>query len=90
MTNDADNIGVSKRSAAAGSIQQVGTRQVTLETTVGMGHKVALAPIREGQDVMKYGFPIGVATCDIAPGAHVHLHNSASRYTVIRDRESEK
>lgn len=39
------------------------------------GHKVALAPIKKGEAVIKYGAPIGRATCDIACGAHVHMHN---------------
>ncbi|MBQ7760937.1 MAG: altronate dehydratase [Clostridia bacterium] len=39
------------------------------------GHKYALSKIEKGQDVIKYGFPIGVATCDIEIGEHVHTHN---------------
>ena len=39
------------------------------------GHKYALSHIRAGQQVIKYGFPIGHATADIEIGAHVHTHN---------------
>lgn len=39
------------------------------------GHKVALRPIAKGEQVIKYGFPIGVATADIAEGEWVHSHN---------------
>ncbi len=39
------------------------------------GHKYAVRPIRKGENVIKYGFPIGVATEDIAEGEHVHTHN---------------
>ncbi len=39
------------------------------------GHKVALTAIRAGEAVVKYGDPIGMAACDIAPGEHVHTHN---------------
>lgn len=42
---------------------------------IARGHKVALAPIGAGAVVRKYGFPIGVATRDIALGAWVHTHN---------------
>jgi altronate hydrolase len=42
------------------------------------GHKVALQPIAAGAAVIKYGSPIGLATADIAAGAHVHTHNLAS------------
>ena len=39
------------------------------------GHKFALSDISEGSDIIKYGFPIGVATCNIAKGEKVHSHN---------------
>ena len=39
------------------------------------GHKVALVGIAEGEKVVKYGFPIGLATKPIAPGEWVHVHN---------------
>ena len=43
------------------------------------GHKYALNAIRNGDDVIKYGYPIGVATSDIEAGAHVHSHNIKSK-----------
>ena len=39
------------------------------------GHKYALAEIKAGENVIKYGSPIGHATCDIKAGEHVHTHN---------------
>ena len=39
------------------------------------GHKYALRDIRQGENVIKYGQPIGHATRDIAKGEHVHSHN---------------
>lgn len=39
------------------------------------GHKYALTDIKTGENVIKYGFPIGHATTDIATGEHVHTHN---------------
>ena len=39
------------------------------------GHKVALCDIRAGENVMKYGFPIGHATKDIRKGERVHTEN---------------
>ena len=39
------------------------------------GHKVALRDIAAGEKVVKYGFPIGVATKDIKAGEWVHVHN---------------
>ena len=39
------------------------------------GHKYALCNISCGERVIKYGQPIGHATCDICAGEHVHTHN---------------
>ena len=39
------------------------------------GHKYALRDIKCGEDIIKYGNPIGHATCDIKKGEHVHTHN---------------
>jgi len=44
---------------------------------VPFGHKVALRAIARGEPVIKYGVAIGHATCDIAAGEHVHVHNCA-------------
>ena len=37
--------------------------------------------IGAGEKVLKYGAPIGSATCAIAAGEHVHLTNLKSDYT---------
>jgi altronate hydrolase len=44
---------------------------------VPMGHKIATKRIQAGEIVRKYGQVIGVASSDIAPGSHVHVHNLA-------------
>jgi (2R)-sulfolactate sulfo-lyase subunit alpha len=42
---------------------------------IPIGHKVALADIKLGDTVWKYGHDIGKAVADIAKGDHVHVHN---------------
>jgi altronate hydrolase len=42
------------------------------------GHKYAIRPIAAGENVIKYGMPIGHAKVRIDPGEHVHTHNLAS------------
>lgn len=39
------------------------------------GHKFALTDIRKGENIIKYGMPIGRAVRDIKTGEHVHTHN---------------
>ena len=42
---------------------------------VPAGHKLALRDIAAGEKIVKYGFPIGIATTDIKAGDWVHVHN---------------
>lgn len=42
---------------------------------VPCGHKFALRDIAAGENVVKYGMPIGRATVPIRRGEHVHIHN---------------
>ena len=46
-----------------------------VELNLSNGHKYALCDIKKGQNVIKYGNPIGHAVCDIKKGEHVHSHN---------------
>lgn len=39
------------------------------------GHKYAARDIKKGEKIIKYGFPIGVATENIKAGEKVHSHN---------------
>ena len=39
------------------------------------GHKYALRDIKAGENIIKYGNPIGHAIVDITKGEHVHNHN---------------
>lgn len=43
------------------------------------GHKIALRDIQKGEDIIKYGFPIGSATEDISSGARVHTENMKTK-----------
>ena len=52
-------------------INKLDNVEVDLET----GHKKAVCDIANGENVIKYGFPIGHAVCDIKKGELVHTHN---------------
>ncbi len=65
VLNERDNVGVLK--APQGDVPA--------------GHKIALADIKKGEAVIKYGYPIGVATQDIKKGDFVHTHNLQSALT---------
>ena len=46
-----------------------------VEINLENGHKYALRDIAEGENIIKYGFPIGHAVQPIKKGEHVHTHN---------------
>ena len=48
---------------------------VTLLDDIKQGHKFALRDIKKGENVIKYGYPIGHASKDIKQGQHVHSFN---------------
>ncbi len=52
-------------------INKIDNVEVNLEN----GHKYALVDINAGENIIKYGNPIGHAICDIKRGEHVHTHN---------------
>lgn len=66
-----DSVATALRDLAAGE----GVLGVTLAEPIARGHKLALRAHAPGDAVRKFGFPIGIATHPIEPGAHVHVHN---------------
>jgi altronate dehydratase small subunit len=51
---------------------------IVLREDVPFGHKYALRDIAEGEEILKYGLPIGKALADIRAGEWVHVHNCRS------------
>jgi altronate hydrolase len=70
-----DDVAVAVRGLMAGDAV---CDRVAARADVPAGHKVALRAVAAGQTVRKYGWPIGRARIDIAPGDHVHVHNVAT------------
>lgn len=81
----ADPVAVALEDLRAGQRLRVGGLEQTLRDDVPRGHKFAVTPIRAGEAVNKYGFRIGVATADIAPGQHVHTHNLKTALEGLED-----
>lgn len=73
VLHPSDNVAVAARPLAAGTALGGGL----VSAAIPFGHKVALCAIAAGEPVRKYGQVIGVATTDIAAGAHVHVQNLA-------------
>ena len=79
-----DHVGVAVADIAAGE-RAVGIHmdddsavEVEALDAVPLGHKIAIATIADGDDVIEYGVRIGHATGGFQPGAYVHTHNLRS------------
>ena len=70
-----DNVVVALHPIAKGTLVEVDGLSVTALEDIPQGHKMAVKPIKNGENVIKYGFPIGHATADAAPGSWMHTHN---------------
>ena len=57
--NVADNVAVAIHDIEAGGSFEVDGVQINTLSAIPAGHKVALRDMAEGEDVIKYGFPIG-------------------------------
>ncbi len=71
----ADNVVVALRDLRAG--QELAEIAGVLRDDVRRGHKIAAADVAKGENVLRYGQIIGVASTDIRAGDHVHTHNLA-------------
>jgi len=69
--NPADNVIVALQPLTKGCEIDVDGRRITLLTDVPAGHKCALSDIPRGENVIKYGFPIGYALHDIRQGTYL-------------------
>jgi len=46
---------------------------------VPLGHKIALADLKRGETVLKYGHDVGRLVADAGKGRHVHVHNMKTK-----------
>lgn len=70
-----DSVAVALQDIPAETVLKTPKGEVTVQAEIKRGHKVALQDINEGENVIKYGFPIGHALSNIAKGQWVHTHN---------------
>ena len=74
--NAADNVAVAiADDLKKGEVLEIDGREITLKEDIGRGHKFAIVAIAEGENVIKYGYPIGHATEAVEVGQWIHSHN---------------
>jgi altronate hydrolase/altronate dehydratase small subunit len=79
--HSSDNVATMRDDAHPGQVKVMGQStiaSVEVLEPVQVGHKIAMRDIEAGQMIIKFGVPIGAATCAIRAGQWVHLHNCKS------------
>jgi len=70
-----DNVVIAASPLSKGTVIEDQNQKITLLSDIPMGHKIATRDIKAGENIMRYGNPIGHATEDIPQGQYVHTHN---------------
>lgn len=73
--NPADNVVVAILPQKKGDCIEVDGQRISLLEDVPAGHKIAIKDLKAGENVIKYGFPIGHAMEDKPAGSWMNEHN---------------
>ena len=85
-----DNVAVAPYGIRKGETGCCGGENIVALCDIPAAHKIAVRNIKNASAVFKYGYKIGVATCDIKAGEWVHSHNMRSDLTVENNVCAEK
>ncbi|WP_293958965.1 altronate dehydratase family protein [uncultured Fusobacterium sp.] len=74
--NECDNVIIALRDYKKDEVIDLEDEKITLLEDINRGHKIAIKNINKGENIVKYGLPIGYALEDIKVGNWVHTHNT--------------
>lgn len=82
ILNPKDNVAVALSELTAGekiefTVENMSS-SISLVDDIQFGHKFALASLKAGDEIIKYGHVIGLATESVEAGQHIHVHNVES------------
>ena len=73
--NPADSVVVCLQPKQKGEIIEIDGKKITVNQDTPAGHKVLIKDVKEGEDIIKYGYPIGHARQDLKAGDWVNENN---------------
>ena len=85
--NSADNVAVALQELAPGDQVQLGELTVVLNDLIPAGHKFALCDLAVGDNVLKYGYPIGHTLAPVAAGEWINEKKIKTNLDGILDYE---
>lgn len=74
--NECDNVIIALRDYKKDEVIDLEDAKITLLEDINRGHKIAIKNINKGENIVKYGLPIGYALEDIKIGSWIHTHNT--------------
>jgi len=77
LLHPTDNVAIARVALSSAQPVAAGGSLFSVREAIPVGHKVAVREIPAGATILRYGSPIGRATCLIEAGQHVHSHNLA-------------
>ena len=73
--NPADSVVVCLQPKKKGDVIEIDGKQITVNQDTPAGHKILIKDVREGEDIIKYGYPIGHARQNLKSGDWVNENN---------------
>ena len=73
--NPADSVVVCLQPKQKDDVIEVDGKQITVRQDTPAGHKILIRDVRQGDDIIKYGYPIGHARQDLKAGDWVNENN---------------
>lgn len=83
--NPEDNVAVALRDLNVGEELLIEGETLSVFNAISVGNKIALADIAEGDNIIKYGFPIGRAVKNIRKGERIDHTNLQTLLSGIED-----
>lgn len=80
-----DNVAVALRDLKRGTVCACEGISLTVRDDIPFGHKIALKNFAKGENVIKYGYPIGHVTRPVAIGEHIHSQNLVTNLDGIQE-----
>ena len=83
--NPADNVVVAISDLKAGEAITVDGHAITLKEDVPAGHKVTLKDFAQGENIIKYGYPIGHALTAVEQGHWINENQTKTNLAGLLD-----
>ena len=78
LLSEKDNVFTCTTAIKKGDSLECEGIKISAANDIPVYHKIARTFVAKGSEVYKYGEVIGIASSDIQPGEHVHVHNVES------------